>query len=66
MWESSGCFLGESLCVSWFVVVLCFQLNGTVVCEVKLRVSMARRQPTFEGVQDPSSSSWSTIGGCMY
>lgn len=40
-----------------------FQVHGSMVAGIQLRVSMARRQPTFEAnPTDPSGSSWSSIG----
>lgn len=38
------------------------QVNGGMIDDVQLRVSMARRQPTFDQVSDPSSASWASIG----
>ena len=38
------------------------QMNNSMVSEIQLKVSMARRQPTFEHVTDTSNSSWSSIG----
>jgi len=37
------------------------QMNGIMQSNVKLRVSMARRQPTFDTGTDPSSNSWASI-----
>ncbi|KAK7095524.1 negative elongation factor E-like [Littorina saxatilis] len=36
-------------------------MNGSLVSNVQLKVMMARRQPTFESISDPSTSSWSVI-----
>jgi negative elongation factor E len=38
------------------------EFNGTVVGEIQLKVSMARRQPVIDPINDASSSAtWSTI-----
>lgn len=37
-------------------------MNGGIVQDVQLKVSMARRQPTFEQSVDPSSASWAATG----
>lgn len=37
------------------------EVNGGMIDDVQLRVSMARRQPTFDQVSDPSSASWASI-----
>ena len=42
------------------------QLNGSMASGVLLRVSMARRQPSFETAPDPSSNAWATIGQFSY
>lgn len=45
---------------------LLLQMNGSMVSGVQMKVSMAFRQPVFEGnTQDPSTSSWASIGGCI-
>ncbi|XP_076438304.1 negative elongation factor E-like [Babylonia areolata] len=36
-------------------------MNGSMISNVQLKVSMARRQPTFDTQQDPSQTNWSTI-----
>ncbi|XP_060070835.1 negative elongation factor E-like [Ylistrum balloti] len=37
------------------------EVNNAMIDGVQLRVSMARRQPTFEQATDPSTTSWSSI-----
>jgi len=38
-------------------------MNGNMVSGIQLKVSLARRQPVIEPINDASSSaSWSTIG----
>ena len=39
-----------------------FQVDGAMIDGVQLRVSMARRQPSFEQATDASTSSWEQIG----
>lgn len=40
-----------------------FQMNGSMVSGIQLKVSLARRQPVIEPINDASSSAtWSTIG----
>jgi hypothetical protein len=41
---------------------MCKQLNGSIVSNIQLKVMMARRQPIFENMHDPSTASWSAIG----
>ncbi|XP_013418807.1 negative elongation factor E [Lingula anatina] len=36
-------------------------MNNTMVQQIQLRVSLARRQPTFEQIADPSNATWTTI-----
>ncbi len=38
------------------------QMDGSLLGGVQLKVSMARRQPTFEQTADSSNSAWSSIG----
>ena len=38
------------------------QVDGAMIDGVQLRVSMARRQPSFEQPADASTSSWAQIG----
>ena len=43
------------------------QMNGSMVSGVQFKVSMARRQPTFDHVADTSNNAWSSIGkDCFY
>ncbi|XP_046376272.1 negative elongation factor E-like [Haliotis rufescens] len=37
------------------------EMNGSMIDNVQLKVSMARRQPTFENVTDQTGPGWSTI-----
>lgn len=37
------------------------EINGCMIDGVKMRVSMARHQPTFDQSQDPTSTSWGSI-----
>lgn len=37
------------------------EMNGSMVGDTQLRVSMARRQPSFDSLGDTSKSSWSAI-----
>lgn len=46
---------------------LILQVAGAMIDGVLLRVSMARRQPTFDSnSNEPSTASWSTIGNINY
>lgn len=39
------------------------QMNGSMVSGIQLKVSLARRQPVIDPINDASSSAtWSTIG----
>ncbi len=38
------------------------QMNGSMISGIKIKVSMARRQPTFESTSEGNTSSWSSIG----
>jgi len=56
-----------------FCLVLCnilyglfLQMNGSMVGDTQLRVTMARRQPSFDSLSDTSKSSWSAIGMYEY
>ena len=45
-------------------IYIVFQMNGTMVFGIRINVSMARRQPSFDGDSgDASGNSWSTLGG---
>lgn len=40
-----------------------FQMDGSMVSGIQLKVSLARRQPQIEPINDATSSStWSTLG----
>lgn len=37
------------------------ELNGSVIGNIQLKVAIARRQPTFENIVDPSTEAWAAI-----
>ena len=44
-------------------VYIVFQMHGTMVFGIRINVSMARRQPSFDGDGgDASGNGWSSIG----